>query len=74
MKVSVWGLSSVAFVGVAFLVQWRYPLCFFHVFLTLSALVCSAVAAKRGNKYWAVVSAPSLVLFAQAILALLVEC
>jgi hypothetical protein len=74
MKVNKWGLLSVAFVGAAFLVPWRYPLCFFHVFLNLSALVCSVVAVKRGSKYWVVVSALSLVFCAQAVLALFVEC
>jgi hypothetical protein len=74
MTINKWGLSSVALFGTAFLVPWRYPLCFFYVALNLLALTCGVVAAKRGSKYWVLVSAVSLFFCAQGVLALFVEC
>ncbi len=82
MRANSWGVSSIAFLAVAFVVV---PTCtrFVHdekhlclipyVLFQVTALSCSIVAAVRGNKLWALISLLCGLLIFQTAFGLLVE-
>jgi hypothetical protein len=52
----------------------HWPFYAFYPFAYISALVCSIIAAFRGNKSWLLFSATNGILAAGALLATIVEC
>jgi hypothetical protein len=68
------GASGVVLCVAAFAVPPHYPLCVLIPLLQISALVCSSVAAIRGNELWLILTVIAGLLTVRAVLFVLVDC
>lgn len=73
-KLNKWGVASIGLYGVVFVIPPHWPWCALDPLIHLSALICSIVAAYRGNKAWLIASLILGLLTLQAILATAIEC
>ena len=73
-KVNKYAVFAIALTTIAFAIPLTYPYCLLMPMAHICALGFSVVAAVRGNKRWLIFSAVSVLLIAQAVLAVCVEC
>jgi len=80
LNINYWGVCGIVLSAAGFILWSYYEAASLHLrcipytVLQLTALVCSIVAAMRGNKQWLWLSGILGILSAQALLALVVEC